>query len=502
MEDSPRRSTPLEMEPAEFRKVGHALIERVAELLERLQKGSVPVTPSESPRTIRELLGQGSLPSSGSPAESLLHEVQSLLFNHSLFNGHPSFWGYVTSSAAPIGMLGDLLASAVNPNVGAYPLSQVATEIERQTVRWIAEMIGYPANCGGILVSGGNMANFIGFLAGRKARIPWDARMKGVGTSGGKQLRVYCSSETHTWVSKATDLFGFGNDAIRWVETDSCQRMNIAALRRQISSDLKTGDIPLLVIGSAGTVSTGAIDPLEEIGAVCKEHDLWFHVDGAYGGFAAALPEASADLKALSLSDSLAVDPHKWLYSPLEAGCALVRDQKILLDAFSYHPVYYKFDDHAEEDVTNFYELGLQNSRGFRALKVWLGLRQAGKEGYVQMIRDDCQLAQKLFQSLYEYPDLEALTYGLSITTFRYVPPDLRSGDHQEYLNKLNEELLARIQASGKAYPSNAVVGGKYTLRVCIVNFRTTLNDLMALPPLVVALGKQVDAELRGGTAR
>jgi aromatic-L-amino-acid/L-tryptophan decarboxylase len=497
MKNDSRRTSALEMEPADFRRLGHEMVERISALLERLQNGSIPVTPSESPSRIREILGQVSLPPAGRSPQSILDETVSLLFDHSLYNGHPGFWGYVTSSAAPIGMLGDLLASAVNPNVGAFPLSPVATEMELQTVRWIAELIGYPVNCGGILVSGGNMANFVGFLAGRKAKIPWDARTKGVGGSSGKQPRIYCSSETHTWVNKAADLFGFGTDSIRWVETDSHQRMNTAALRRQIESDLKGGDIPLLVVGTAGTVSTGAIDPLAEIGTVCKENALWFHVDGAYGGFAAALPEASADLKALSLADSVAVDPHKWLYSPLEAGCALVRDQKLLLDAFSYHPVYYKFDDHAKEEVTNFYELGLQNSRGFRALKVWLGLRQAGRDGYVRMIRDDCRLAEQLFLALRKYPDLEPLTYGLSITTFRYVPPDLRSGDHDEYLNKLNEELLARIQASGKAYPSNAVVGGKYALRVCIVNFRTTLNDLMALPPLVVDLGKEVDAELR-----
>jgi len=257
--------------------------------------------------------------------------------------------------------------------------------------------------------------------------------------------------------------------------------------------------IPLIVVGTAGTVSTGATDPLREIGAVCREHHLWFHVDGAYGGFAAALPEASGDLKALSSADSVAVDPHKWLYAPLEAGCALVRDPKMLVDAFSYHPEYYRFDEHAGEGLTNFYELGMQNSRGFRALKVWLALRQAGREGYEKMIREDCALAAELFRSLASYPELEPLTCNLSIATFRFVPSDLRNGenDGEGYLNTLNEALLARLQSEGKAYPSNAVIGGKYAVRACVVNFRTTPDDVRSLPPLVVAAGREIDAEMR-----
>jgi glutamate/tyrosine decarboxylase-like PLP-dependent enzyme len=276
--------------------------------------------------------------------------------------------------------------------------------------------------------------------------------------------------------------------------------MKADALREQIASDRSKGMLPLIVVGAAGTVSTGATDPLGEIGAICREENLWFHVDGAYGGFAAALPEATDDLKGLREADSVAVDPHKWLYAPLEAGCALVRDPRALLDAFSYHPAYYRFDEHAEEGITNFYEYGMQNSRGFRALKVWLALRQAGREGYETMIRDDCSIAAELFRSLGSYQDIEPLTCNLSITTFRYVPADLRKTDKEgeEYLNKLNTALLARIQSGGKAYPSNAVIGGKYAVRVCVVNFRTTVDDVLALPALVIATGKELDREMRG----
>jgi aromatic-L-amino-acid/L-tryptophan decarboxylase len=496
--ESPRKA-PLDMSAEEFREAGHLIVDRVAEFLQWIQDRNNPVTRGESPGQIRELLGNSSLPTSGASAKELLIETSNLLFNHSLFNGHPRFWGYITSSPALIGILGDFLGAAVNPNVGAFDLSPVATEIERQTIRWIAEMIGYPTSCGGILVSGGNLANFVCFLAARKAKVPWDVRKEGTGKAGPAHLRIYCSSETHTWIHKATDLFGLGNDAIAWIPADGEQRMVMSALNEQITRDKASGKTPLLVVGAAGTVSTGAIDPLSEIAAICKKHNLWFHVDGAYGGFAAALPEASGDLKALSLADSVAVDPHKWLYAPLEAGCALVREPKTLLDAFSYHPEYYRFDDHADEELTNFYEHGLQNSRGFRALKVWLALRQAGREGYIQMIRDDCHLAAELFQELHQYPELEPLSQELSITTFRYVPGDMRSGDKtlEEYLTKLNTAILSRLQSGGKAFPSNALIGGKYAIRVCIVNFRTTREDVVSLPPLVVALGKELDSSLR-----
>jgi aromatic-L-amino-acid decarboxylase len=497
MNEATGRHAALDMSPDEFRRIGHSLVDRIAEFLTWIQDRSNPVTRAERPAQVRALLGSAPLPDQGMPAEELIRQTAELLFDHSLFNSHPRFWGYITSPSSPVGVLGDFLASAVNPNVGAYELSPVATEIERQTVRWIAEMVGYPPSCGGLLVSGGNMANFICFLAARKAKAPWDAAKEGMGSA--RPVRVYCSSETHTWINKAADLFGLGHTAISWIPADADQRMKTEALRKQIDADVKAGVHPFMVIGAAGTVSTGATDPIREIGAICREHNLWFHVDGAYGGFAAALPEASEDLKSLAIADSLAVDPHKWLYAPLEAGCALVRDPKGLPDTFSYHPAYYRFDEHADEGATNFHELGMQNSRGFRALKVWLALRQAGRKGYEEMIRDDCSMAGELYRSLGSYEGLEPLTCNLSIATFRYVPADLKGPGNEEYLNRLNAEILARLQAGGQAYASNAVIDGKFALRVCVVNFRTTREDMLSLPSLVTGIGRKIDAEMRRG---
>ena len=495
-EDLRRRSVPIEMSPEQFRAAGHRLVDRISDYLATVRDR--PVTPGESPGALRKLLGDRPLPEQGIAPERLLDEAADLLLNHSLFNGHPRFWGYINPSSAPIGALGDLMAAAVNPNVGAWILSPIASEIEAQTVRWIAEMLGYPTDCGGLLVSGGNMANFVGFVAARRAKADWDVRTTGFAGREARRLRAYVSSETHTWIHKATDLFGLGTDSIRWIPVDDQLRMDTNTLRKQIRADAQSGDLPFLVVGTAGTVSTGAVDPLPDIAAIAREHGLWFHVDGAYGGFAAVLPDASADIRGIGLADSVAVDPHKWLYAPLEAGCALVRDRRALLDAFSYRPPYYHFDE-MEEQIVNYFEYGLQNSRGFRALKVWLALRQAGRQGYARMISEDIRLAQELDRLVGKHPDLEAFTQGLSIVTFRYVPRDLkqRATEVQDYLNRLNAGLLTRLQSSGEAFVSNAVVRGSFVLRACIVNFRTTLEDIEALPGVVARMGADVDRKLR-----
>ena len=495
------RIAPLEMTPSEFRKVGYQLIERIAEFLCTLPDR--PVTNSESPRLIREALGMGPLPAQGAEARDLLEEAANLLFDHSTFNGHPRFMAVITSSAAPIGALGDLLAASVNPNLGGWIGGPMANEIEAQTIRWIAEMIGYPTGCGGLLVSGGNMGNFVGFLAARLAKATWDVRASGMHGRDSRQMRVYTSSETHTWIHKAADMYGLGTDAIRWISVDEQLRMDTTALRSQIQADIEAGDLPFLVIGTAGSVSTGAVDPLSDIAAICREYDLWFHVDGAYGGFAAVLLDEGqgtvpGDLKGISEADSVAVDPHKWLYAPLEAGCALVRNALALRAAFSYHPPYYHWASQ-DESTIEYHEYGPQNSRGFRALKVWLALRQVGRAGYMEMIADDILLAQELYRLVEKHPELQAFTQGLSITTFRYVPSDLASGPEEveAYLNRLNAELLIRLQRSGEAFLSNAIVRGTFLLRACIVNFRTCLEDIEALPGIVTRIGKKVDVALR-----
>ncbi len=482
-DDLRSRHAPLEMSPDQFRAAGHALVDGIADFLGSLRER--PVARDATPTAIRALLPAGGVPEEGADAAALLEEARELLVEHSLFNGHPRFLGYITSSAAPIGALADLLAATINPNCGGWQLSPVATEIERQSVRWIAGLLGYPAG-NGVLVSGGNLANVAAFLAARRARGGPELRREGV---AGRGLVAYASAETHTWIEKAADVSGLGTDAVRTIATDSGGRVDVDALRAAVEADRAAGLHPFLVVGTAGTVSTGAVDPLDRLADLAAEHDLWFHVDGAYGAFGVLAPDEAPAFAGMERADSVAVDPHKWLYVPIEAGCVLVRDEGALADAFAYTPPYYRFTGEDEDPRTNFYALGLQNSRGFRALKVWLALRQVGRAGYARMVADDCRLARALRDAAAAHPDVEAGPCHLSIATLRYRPAGVEDG---EGLDALNDALLARLKAGGEAYVSNAVIDGRFWLRACVVNFRTTLDDVRAIPALVARLGREL----------
>jgi aromatic-L-amino-acid/L-tryptophan decarboxylase len=493
----PPREAPIEMSPDAFRAIGHRLVDRLADFFARLAAG--PVTRDASPHALRALLGgEDGLPQRGADPLELLESAAALLFEHSLFNGHPRFLGYITAAPAPIGILGDFLASAVNANAGAWRLSPMASEIEAQAIRWLAELVRLPASTGGLMVSGGSMANTVALLAARRAACDWDLRRAGVLSPNGSALRVYASDATHTWLHKAVDLAGLGTDCIRWIPTDDGERMAVAALHSQIEHDRREGDVPMMVVATAGTVSTGAVDPLFEIADVCARAGVWMHVDGCYGGVAACVPGTPHDLAALHRADSVALDPHKWLYAPLEAGAVLVRDAQRLRDAFAYHPPYYHFG----AEALNYFDLGPQNSRGFRALKVWLALRQVGREGYVQMIGDDIRLSQRLAANVDAHEELELFTQNLSITTFRFVPRDLggcgqTDDDVDAYLDRVNEALVDELQRSGEAFVSHAIVNGRYVLRPCIVNFRTDTSDLDDLLRTVVHRGRTIDASSR-----
>lgn len=486
-----KRENPIEISKTEFRKMGYELIDTISDFLDTISEK--PVTTSKSPKELQNILGQSSLPKHGVPAEQLLKSTSQLLFNNSLFNGHPKFFGFITASAAPIGALADLLAAAVNPNVGGQILSPMATEIEKQTVSWLAEFIGVSPNYGGVLVSGGNMANFTAFLAARTAKAPKSIKEGGLSHTS-KQLISYCSKSTHTWIDKAAILFGHGSNSIRWIPTDASNKMNIESLEQTIKEDVEQGHQPFMVVGTAGDVSTGVVDNLEAIAKVCKTHDLWFHIDGAYGIPAAVIPELKALFKGVEEADSIALDPHKWLYSPLEAGCTLVKNPKHLIDTYSSHPEYYNFSLTEEGGSLNYFEYGLQNSRGFRALKVWLALQQIGSDGYIKLIKEDIKLSEYFAELAEEHNELESITQNLSINTLRYIPENLELKDKEKaaYLNTLNEELVNTLQAGGELFLSNAIVEENYCMRACIVNFRTTKKDIEECIEIIVKEGRKI----------
>ena len=492
-----QRTSPIEISKDEFKIIGYQLVDTISNFIDTIDQK--PVTTGETPEQIQKILGNASLPEHGTSISELFSRTSDLLLNHSLLNGHPKFFGYITSSPTPIGALADLLAASVNPNVGANILSPMATAIEKQTVKWLSEFIGVSPSSGGILVSGGNMANFTAFLAARTAKAPKSLKEDGLVNTDGEMV-FYCSKATHTWIEKAAVLFGHGTKAIRWIPTNADNKMNTEALSSKINDDLKIGKKPFLVIGNAGDVSTGVVDNLSAIATICKKHDLWFHIDGAYGIPAAAIPQYKTLFDGIQEADSIALDPHKWLYAPLEAGCTLVKNPQHLIDTYSAHPVYYNFSNNDDEPSLNYYEYGLQNSRDFKALKVWMALQQAGKNGYIEMISEDITLAQLLFEEAKKHSELEAVTQNLSITTFRYIPSEYVQDEKiaELYLNTLNEKLLNELQKGGEVFLSNALVADKYCLRACIVNFRTSKQDIHEVIEIVVRVGKRLHSELNG----
>ncbi len=493
---SDHRVTPIEISSEDFQKLGYQLIDKIAEFIDTIHEK--PVTKGETPSELQKVLGNSTLPENGTSSEELLSRTADLLINHSLFNGHPKFLGYITSSAAPLGALADLLAAAVNPNVGSQLTGPIGTEIEKQTIKWLTEFIGLTPNYGGVLVSGGNMANFTGFLAGRTAKAPENFKENGV-ENASERLTVYCSKATHIWIEKAAILFGMGTKSIRWIPTNPSNKMYTQILEDTIKEDIKLGLKPIMVVGTAGDVSTGVVDDLKSIATICKKYDMWFHVDGAYGIPAAVVPSLKSLFAGVEEADSIALDPHKWLYSPLEAGCILVKNPQHLLDTFSSHPVYYNFDSIEDEPALNYYEYGLQNSRGFRALKVWLVLQQVGRSGYEKLISEDIELSIFLFQLAESHPELEAVTQNLSVATFRYIPAGYQKDGKgsDDYLNQLNEALLNELQTGGEAFMSNAIVNEKYCLRTCVVNFRTSEKDMKEIVEIVVRVGRKVHSDLQ-----
>jgi glutamate/tyrosine decarboxylase-like PLP-dependent enzyme len=365
--------------------------------------------------------------------------------------------------------------------------------------RWFArDMFGMREGSGGALASGGAMANLIALKVARDARAGWDVRTEGV--AAGPPLGFYLSSETHVVSDRAADMLGVGAGSVRHVPVDDAFRMRVDDLRSIVRRDRDAGVRPIAVVANAGTVSTGAVDDLAAIADVCREEDLWMHVDAAYGGPAVLADDLRPLFDGIERADSIAFDPHKWLYTPLPGGCVLVRDLDLLREAFDPEDVSYivKDEDHTDWGI----DLGRHSpnfSRGFWSLRVWVSLLAHGRDAYARRISHDAALARYLGALVEERDDLELMTpVGLSITCFRYVPPGLPDReDRDAYLDELNRRLMTEIQLGGKVFCSNAILDGRFCLRSCIVNYRTEADDVEALLEIATQLGGELDDELR-----
>src|SRR5215204_6705851 len=415
------------------------------------------------------------LSSEGRPLDQLISECRTVM-DLSRHNGHPRFFGYVASPSTPIGAYADLIASALNANITCWRSGPAGTEIERLVVRWLASLIGYDRDAHGLLTSGGSMANMIALLIASRRKLGANTSRQGLWNSG-SPITIYASEEVHMSISKAADIIGLGRDNVRGIACDERQRMRVESLRTSIETDLREGLRPFCVVGSAGTVNTGVVDPLSEIADIAGEFDLWFHVDGAYGA-PGVLDERKKHLfEGLPRADSVSLDPHKWLYFPVDAGCLLFRDSTAAMAAFNTEDAdYIKTHGYSNEEALAFWDYGVELSRRFRALKVWLTLQYYGTRRIAEAISEDISLAGYLGEVVSKADDFELLApVELSICCFRYVPAGTSS---EAELDQLNERIMGLVQKGGRAYVSNATVNGRFALRACITNFRTTQSDI------------------------
>ena len=467
----------IDLTPEEFRALGYRAVDLVAEQLEAVPHAPVrqPVPPE-----VRDELMHWPLPESGSDPAELLEELAEELHPFPMGNISPRFFAWVNSPPAPMAVLAELLAAGQNASVAGG--DHAATYIEHGVLNWLKEIFAYPAEAGALLVSGGSAANLTALAVMRTVKAEGNVRAQGLGAGGGP-MAVYTSAQGHSCIQKAVELLGIGSDNLRQVPVDWDFRMDMEALRAMVAADRAAGLRPVCVVASAGTVNTGAVDPLERIADLCERENLWFHVDGAYGGFGVLAEQTAGLFTGLERADSLAVDPHKWLYLPVEIGCVMVKSAQAMRDTFSLVPPYLR-DDQA---LPWFSEFGLQQTRGFRALKLWAALRHIGLDGYRKLIARDIELARSLQQKIREREHFELVAAGpLSVTCFRYAPKHRRDHD------AINRALLPVVQAEGRVFLSGTELKGRFALRACIVNFRTSEPDLEVLLDAVADAGSRV----------
>jgi glutamate/tyrosine decarboxylase-like PLP-dependent enzyme len=508
VEGAEGRASSLDLPRAEW--------DALAEMFTALARDAVkpdratPVFPETSAERVAEIFRRP-LPAEGVGLEALGEGCREVL-RHSRQNNHPRMFGYVASPATPVGALASLLAAALNSNVTSWRSAPAATEVERTAVRWLAELIGYAAanpDCGGLLTSGGSMANLNALFVAHRAQAAAEGDETAASRRGlwgaGAPMTLYASDQVHLSIPKAADILGLGREQVRAVPSDADFRLDVRALSELIEADRRRGLRPFCVVASAGTVATGAVDPLAEVARVARREKLWFHIDGAYGALARAAESKRALFDGLDEADSLSLDPHKWLYTPVDCGCLILREPERARAAFAgTEEGYIKVFERERDEAFAFWDYGVELSRPFRALKVWAMLSYYGARRVQETIAEDCALARHLAALVGDAEDFELLApVTLGICCFRYVPAETRralggaAGTERDELNaqldELNARVMHRVQRGGVAYLSNAVLGGRFALRASITNFRTTRRDLAVTLDAVRRAAREVE---------
>jgi aromatic-L-amino-acid decarboxylase len=490
----PEPLSDLDWPSTRARDFGQAALDLWAEHLRVLP--DLPVAHPHTPAETREALVRP-VPDKPVPDDELFAQLRELMLERGTQTGHGGYMAYISGAGTVPGGPASLLAAGINQNVGGWPLGPGATEVETHLLRWFATRLGLPASSSGAFVTGGATANLLALTVARDALAGWDVRR--TGTAAGPPLAVYVSDDAHETIDRAADLLGMGSDAVRRLPTDDRWRMDPGMLADAIERDLQAGVRPLCVVGTAGTTELGAIDPLAALADIAEQHGCWFHVDAAYGGPAAMVDELAAKFAGIDRADSITCDPHKWLNTPISSSLVLFRNPDRQLAAFTLKPDYAQLDADLEDDMVMRYQWTPQFTRPFDALAVWVSLLAHGWDAYARRIVHDIELAAWLHHLIAANDELEPLAEPeLSIVCFRYVPPDLAGDDTASgYLDELNEQILYAVQRGGKVYPSNAVVGGCYAIRACLISYRTEADHVETLVSEVVREGQRLDREIR-----
>ncbi|HMQ62910.1 MAG TPA: aminotransferase class V-fold PLP-dependent enzyme [Flavilitoribacter sp.] len=480
--------TDLTLDPKDWtdlRALGHRMLDDMMDYLENIREEPVwrPI-----PGAVKAFFDK-EIPQHPENIEEIYDEFKRYILPYNKGNVHPRFFAFVQGTGTPFGVLAEMLAAALNPNVGIG--EHASMYVDKQVVEWCKQMMNFPAEASGILLSGGSMANITALAVARNHQLGLDVRKSGLKAVDG-QMTLYYSAETHSCMRKAAEVLGLGLEGVRQIPVDADYRINLEALEAAIQEDLAAGHLPFCIVGNAGTVNTGAIDPLDELRDIADRYKLWLHVDGAFGALAKLTPAYREPLKAIERADSVAFDLHKWMYMPYEVGVALVKYPQAHRDAFAVTPAYLSQEKRGlaggPDPMNNF---GMELSRGFKALKVWMSLKEHGLEKYARMIGQNIDQACYLGQLVDADPELELLApVTMNIVCYRYVKPGLSEVE----LNELNREILIRLQEEGIASPSSTVLQGRFAIRVANVNQRSVKADFEVLARETVRIGREVGA--------
>jgi len=497
--------TDLDLKPEEFRALGYRVVDMIADYYSNIR--DFPVFPQHTSIEVQKVFDE-SLPENGQDPAAILDEWRTKVLPNTTHVGSPRYFGFVNGSGTMIGTLAEALAASVNMNPGAWKPAPAATEIERQTIAWIAELIDYPTKCGGLFTSGGTMANFTAIETALRNVAPYDTTLDGLQKENPPgRFTIYMSDhEGHVSISRVADLMNLGRNAVRRVASRDDFSMDVQDLERMLDRDMANGAVPFCVVAQVGSINVGVVDPLDEIARVCRERGLWFHADGACGALGAMLPEKKKLFRGLEKADSVTLDPHKWLYISYECGCVLVRDSEKLRRAFSMAAPYLRGTLPSEYRGLDYFEYGPQMSRGFRALKVWMSLKHYGVKGYRTLLRQNVKCAEHLDKLVRESTKFEALHEPeLFIYSFRYAPEDLRSQADESpnkseeinaYLDSLNQQIADEIQLSGVAFLMTSKIRGRIVLRLSISSHRTTLSDIDLVFAKIRELGETLQSRV------